>query len=213
MSKPGAPGKLTPQKARFAEEFCVDMNATQAALRAGYSEKTAYSQGQRLLKTAEVQEVIQAARQLQRQRIEISADRTIFEAARLAFYDLRKLYNEDDTLKSIHTLDDDTAAALQGIETFEEYTQDGTYLGRVRKVRMAPKMPAIKTLGQHLGVFQRAGLSGDDISFLEQLSSLILRHVHEVGARSEIAGFIQGYVSGASPSATARAIGAGSHAA
>src|SRR5690606_24873160 len=45
---------LTPKQAAFAREYLVDLNATQAAIRAGYSEKTAYSQGQRLLKNAEV---------------------------------------------------------------------------------------------------------------------------------------------------------------
>ena len=51
--------KLTTKQQRFVEEYCVDFNATQAAIRAGYSEKTAYSQGQRLLKNVEIQAAIQ----------------------------------------------------------------------------------------------------------------------------------------------------------
>lgn len=50
---------LTEKQKRFADEYLVDLNATQAAIRAGYSEKSAYSQGQRMLKNAEVQEHIQ----------------------------------------------------------------------------------------------------------------------------------------------------------
>lgn len=53
--------KLTPKQAAFAREYPIDLNATAAAKRAGYSERTAYSQGQRLLKNAEIQKAIQAA--------------------------------------------------------------------------------------------------------------------------------------------------------
>lgn len=49
---------LTPKQRRFTEEYCVDFNATQAAIRAGYSKRTAYSQGQRLLKHVEIKEAI-----------------------------------------------------------------------------------------------------------------------------------------------------------
>ena len=51
--------KLTRKQQRFADEYLVDANATQAAIRAGYSEKTAYSQGQRLLKNVEVKKYIE----------------------------------------------------------------------------------------------------------------------------------------------------------
>lgn len=50
---------LTAKKKRFGDEYLVDLNATQAAIRTGYSQKTAYSQGQRLLKDVEVQEYIE----------------------------------------------------------------------------------------------------------------------------------------------------------
>lgn len=51
--------KLTPKQQRFVQEYLIDFNATQAAIRAGYSEKTAYSQGQRLLKNVEANAAIQ----------------------------------------------------------------------------------------------------------------------------------------------------------
>ena len=50
--------KLTDKQKRFCEEYLIDLNATQAATRAGYSAKTAYSMGQRMLKKVEVQEYI-----------------------------------------------------------------------------------------------------------------------------------------------------------
>ncbi len=62
MSETIQPPKLTPKQARFVEEYLIDLNATQAAIRAGYSPKTAYSIGQRLLKNVEIQAAIQEAR-------------------------------------------------------------------------------------------------------------------------------------------------------
>lgn len=65
---------LTPKQAAFAREYLVDLNATQAAIRAGYSEKTAYSQGQRLLKNAEVQAAIAKAQAQRAKRLQLTAD-------------------------------------------------------------------------------------------------------------------------------------------
>lgn len=73
---------LTSKRERFVTEYLIDQNATQAAIRAGYSEKTAGSQGQRLLKNVEVSARIQSKQQKQLKRLELSADyvlRTIKE--------------------------------------------------------------------------------------------------------------------------------------
>lgn len=81
---------LTPKKARFVEEYLVDLNATQAAIRAGYSTKTAYSQGQRLLKDVEVAAAIQAAQAKRSEKTGITAARVIEELAKIGFSDIRK---------------------------------------------------------------------------------------------------------------------------
>ncbi len=65
---------LTPRQARFVEEYLLDLNATQAAIRAGYSKKTAYSQGQRLLKHVEVAAAIQKAQEARSERTKIDQD-------------------------------------------------------------------------------------------------------------------------------------------
>ncbi len=68
---------LTPKQARFVEEYLVDLNATQAAIRAGYSPKTAYSQGERLLKNVEVHRAIQEAQEARSERTGITQDEVI----------------------------------------------------------------------------------------------------------------------------------------
>lgn len=66
--------KLSPKQERFAREYMLDLNATQAAIRAGYSPKTAYSMGQRLLKNVEVQKAVQSAMDERSKRTEVNAD-------------------------------------------------------------------------------------------------------------------------------------------
>ncbi len=65
---------LTPKQARFVEEYLLDLNATAAAKRAGYSERTAYAQGQRLLKNVEIAAAIQKAQEARSERTKISQD-------------------------------------------------------------------------------------------------------------------------------------------
>ena len=66
--------KLSPKQERFAREYLLDLNATQAAIRAGYSPKTAYSMGQRLLKNVEVQKAVQRVMDERSKRTEVNAD-------------------------------------------------------------------------------------------------------------------------------------------
>ena len=76
---------LTPKQERFCEEYLIDLNATQAAIRAGYSEKTAYSAGQRLLRNVEIQNRIAELKAERSKRTEITQDRVVKELAAMAF--------------------------------------------------------------------------------------------------------------------------------
>ncbi|WP_272970439.1 terminase small subunit [Comamonas terrigena] len=111
---------LNPKQERFAAEYLIDLNATQAAIRAGYSAKTAYSQGERLLRHVEVAKAIQAGQKARAVRTEITQDRVLQELGRIAFFDIRQLYRPDGTMKDPAEMDADTAAALASIEVREE---------------------------------------------------------------------------------------------
>lgn len=106
---PRRPDSLAPKQERFVAEYLVDLNATQAAIRAGYSAKTAYSAGQRLLKHVEIQKRVSAGKGKQLAKAEITAERVIAEIARLCLSDVRKLFNDDGSLKKPKDWDDDTA--------------------------------------------------------------------------------------------------------
>lgn len=83
-------GKLNEKQKLFAKEYVVDLCATQAAIRVGYSERTAYSQGHDLLKKPEIQQAIQKARAKVEAKTEISLERVIQEFAFIAFSDPRE---------------------------------------------------------------------------------------------------------------------------
>ena len=149
--------KLTPKQKRFVDEYLIDLNATQAAIRAGYSPKTANEQGARLLANVSIAQTIQKAMQDREQRTEITQDRVLQEYARLAFYDPRKLFQPDGTPKPIEALDDDTAAALAGLEVREEFEGAGenrAFVGYTKKYKLANKLGALDSLAKHLGLFE-----------------------------------------------------------
>lgn len=151
--------KLTPKQARFVAEYLVDLNATQAAIRAGYSMKTADSIGLQLLRKTQVASAIQRGQEERAQRVEVTQDMVVRELARVAFSDARRLFREDGSLKAPHELDDDTAAALASIEILEEYAGSGKercLVGYTKKVRRWDKTKALELLGRHLSMWKDA---------------------------------------------------------
>lgn len=153
---------LTDRRKLFVDEYLIDLNATQAAIRAGYSKKTAHSQGERLLRNVEVQKAIQAGQKARSNRLEITADRVLQEFARIAFFDPRNLFNEDGTPKAIAELDDDTAAVVAGLDVAHIGNAD-VGIGQVMKIKLADKKGALDSVARHLGMFNdKMALTGKD---------------------------------------------------
>lgn len=154
---------LTAKQARFVDEYLVDLNATQAAIRAGYSKRTAYSIGQENLRKPEIAAALAEAQQKRSERTGITADRVIAELARIGFFDIRKAIEwgggEVRFIPS-SVIDDDTAAAIQEVQA--EITQamvsddeDAPIMQTVKmKLKVASKISALTKLGEHLGIFQ-----------------------------------------------------------
>ncbi len=143
------------QKA-FATEYVIDYNATQAAIRAGYSEKAAYNQGNRLMKNDEVQAMIGELEEAASERTAITKDMVVKELAKIAFVDPRKLFDEEGRPKDIRFLDPDTAAALSSVDIYEEFDYNGDekeLSGYTKKYKWADKLRALEMLGKHLGMF------------------------------------------------------------
>ena len=118
--------KLTDKQRTFVAEYLVDLNATQAAIRAGYSAKTANEQGARLLTNVSVAAAIAEAQAERAQRTEISQDRILDELASIAFGDLRDVvaWGENGvTLRDSAELTPEQAAAISEIS--ETVTKEG----------------------------------------------------------------------------------------
>lgn len=160
---------LTPRQQRFVLEYLKDLNATQAAIRAGYSAKTAVVQGPRLLGNIQVAAAVQAASSKRLARLELKADDVLRELLRIARSDIRQLYDETGRLKPIHQLPDDVAAALSSVEILREKTtvksgeiEEITVEESVRKLKLWDKVKALELLAKHLNLLtERTQVDGE----------------------------------------------------
>lgn len=145
---------LNPKQTRFVEEYLIDLNATQAATRAGYSSDTARSIASELLTKPDIQDAVQEAQRVRSERVGLNAADVLAELKKLVHCDPRRLFDREGNLIPIHELPDDIAAAIAGVEVEERMVgkDEDAVLVRTRKVRLTPKMPAIDSAMKHLGV-------------------------------------------------------------
>ena len=144
---------LNQRQAAFVREYLVDLNATAAAIRAGYSEKTARAIGCENLTKPDIKASIQEEMTKRAQRTEITADKVLKEFAKLAFFDPRNLFDDKGNPKDITELDDDTAAALAGLDVVQEVDPDSGTTSYTKRYKLASKQAALDSLGRHLGMF------------------------------------------------------------
>lgn len=152
------PRLLTSKQQVFVQEYLVDLNATQAAIRAGYSPKTSSWIGPQLLGKSHVALAVQEAMKDREQRTEITQDRVLQEYAKLAFLDPRRFYDENDNLIDIPDLAPEVAATLTAMEVTWERNgenEDGTpKFCAVRKIKFSDKKAALDSIARHLGMFK-----------------------------------------------------------
>jgi len=148
---------MTPKKEKFCREYIIDLNATQAAIRAGYSKKTASSQGERLLRNVEISKRIEELKTEQQDRLQVKADDVIKEMARIALLDVADVIDDDGCLMSIKDIPIDSRKAIASIEVTEEYEGTGKNRklnGYINKVRFWDKNKALDNLGKHFGIYE-----------------------------------------------------------
>lgn len=148
--------KLTPKERLFCEYYLVDLNGTQAAKKAGYSEISATEIASQNLRKLHIQKYIETRQKEIFLKLGISQERILQEYARIAFSDPRKLYKKDsNTLLNISELDDDTAAVVSSVETNELYDGVGDnkeMIGYAKKIKMWDKKGALDSLSKHFGM-------------------------------------------------------------
>lgn len=151
---------LTAKQQFFADEYLIDLNATQAAIRAGYSAKTATEQGSRLLSNVKVRAYIDGLMAEHSRRTGVNQERIIRELARIAFLDPTQLVNMD----SAELLEDAEADDRAAIASVKVKTMSGETEMIEREVRFADKIKALELLGKRFGMWvdkQQIDITGD----------------------------------------------------
>lgn len=178
------PGKVE----RFIAEYLKDSNATQAAIRAGYSPVSAKQQASRLMTNHDVRRQIddQKAQLLAKVAEEagISLDKTLREIARVAYFDPRRLFGTDGRPLEITDLDDDTAAVVAGLDVLEEWAgtgDDRRLVGLVKKWKLADKLGALEKLMKHLGGYQADNEQAKPESMAAAMAAFV-GQLHQSGA-------------------------------
>lgn len=160
--------KLTEKQKRFAEEYLVDLNATQAAIRAGYSPDTANEQGSRLLANVNIKSTVDKMIAERSRRTGINADRVIREIAKIAFVNAGEVVDLDTALL-MDKISDDDMAAIQSVKV-KTFGEDGVE----REVKLADKLKALELLGKHLGLFKdKLEVDGSIKTELSALSGIL----------------------------------------
>jgi phage terminase small subunit len=148
---------MTGKQKIFCDEYLICNNATEAAIKAGYSKKRAKEIGYQLLHNTTLSEHIEAKRKRLEIKSEITQERIIKEFGRIATFDVRKLFDEEGNLKKIVDLDDDTAAAIAGVDisTFfkKGMSQDEIIQEVTKKVKAVDKKGALDSLARIRGMF------------------------------------------------------------
>lgn len=175
---------LTPKQKRFVDEYLLDLNATQAAIRAGYSKKTARQIGDQNLSKLDIKVAIEKRMDSRSQRTAITQDMVLTELAKIGFSDIRKIVRWGNTevvtgvddageqtvevhhglsLVSADDIDDNTAAAISEISEGREGL----------KVKLHDKKGALVDIGRHLGMFKdKVELTGKDGAPIQSITSV-----------------------------------------
>ena len=138
---------MTKKQKRFTEEYLIDLNATQAAIRAGYSPDTAEQIGYQLLQKTSVSVEVSKAMAERSKRTGISQDRILLELAKMAFVEMTDVV-DPETGKIKENASDDDLSCIQSVKV-----KPGNY-GVEREVKLCDKKAALELLGRHLGMFK-----------------------------------------------------------
>ena len=139
---------MTKKQKRFVEEYLIDLNATQAAIRAGYSPDSAADIGSENLRKPDIRARIDKAMADRSKRTGVSADRVVLELAKIAFVNAMDVIDQKTATVREDASADDTAA-IQSVKV-KTFGEDGLE----REIKMADKLKALELLGKHLGMFK-----------------------------------------------------------
>lgn len=194
---------LTARQARFIEEYLVDLNATQAAIRAGYSQKTAYCYGHENLRKPEIQAMIGVRQAELQAAVEVRQKDVLTEYLALAFSDMREhaSWGPDgvELTDSTH-LTAKAAKAVQEVTSTKRSTTrtdaEGASYTTVEvqtRIKLYNKQAALRDLAEHLQLFSQD--KGFDETFLLGFVEVVKAHASDEETRTAILGYLRRYCS------------------
>lgn len=163
--------KLTAKQQRFVDEYLIDLNATQAAIRAGYSPQTAQEQGSQNLSKLMVSEAIDKALAARSRRTGITQDRVLRELAKVAFVNANDVIDPDSATVRADATEEDLAC-IQAVKVKTSESEMGS--SAEREIKLYDKMRALEMLGKHLGLFDKRGQdssNGEKNNLLEAIAA------------------------------------------
>jgi phage terminase small subunit len=183
--------KLRPKQERFVEEYLADLNATQAAIRAGYSPRTARQVGHENLSKPDIAAAICEAKKTRSKRTEITQDRVLEELARIAFSnvgDYLKVGENGILALDLAGVDDEAMGAIAEVtqDTLINASKGKAASVRRTRVKTHPKLQALRLLAEHLGMIgnARTGDAGhQDPGFVPLHERLRIYEIEEEMAR------------------------------
>lgn len=151
------PSTLTPLQQRFCDEYLRSSNGKSAAIRAGYSVKSAAPKACNLLKLPQVQQYLNEKRAALKEELNLDAKQILQGYANIAFFDVSTLYDENEKLLPLSTLNPAAKAAI-GVEVLEKTAGSSDtpiQAKRVVKVSVQSKLAALNALAKHMGLFEK----------------------------------------------------------
>lgn len=157
--------KLTAKQQRFVDEYLVDLNASAAARRAGYSERTARAIGDENLTKPDIQAAIAAAMNARSERTKVTSDRVLQRMVEIDEMDVLDIMNDDMSLKPVSVWPKVWRLYLSGFDLAELFEGNGDareMVGILKKIKWPDKLKNLEMLGRHFGMFNdKVRLQGD----------------------------------------------------
>lgn len=191
--KPAKAAPLSDKRRRFVAEYLKDLNATQAAIRAGYSPRTANRQGSRLLSDADILAAVTDAKAKRAEAVEVDAEQVLRELCLLGFSDMGtflRLGEDGQARLDWSDLPQGATRAIQEItqEEFMDGSGDDARPVRRTKFKLYSKQAALDSIAKHLGMFVERHEHSGKLTVLERVreeDAFIKEHGDKIGAVAE----------------------------
>ena len=145
---------LNAKQKRFCEEYVIDFNQTQAAIRAGYSKKTARQQGSKLLTKGNIIQYVDELKAGILKRSKMTVDECVQRLTAMARFDILDLYDENGAFKDLKDIPEDTRMAIESIDS-DDIKMGDTKIGETKKLKLSSRRENIKELMKYLGGYEK----------------------------------------------------------